>query len=176
VGWAVHERESHELAADLLARICREQNLVNVGLVLHSDNGGPMKGATMLATLQRLGVVPSFSRPGVSDDNPFSESLFRTMKYRPSFPTKPFASLADASRWVDGFVCWYNTQHLHSALRFVTPHDRHLGLDVHQLAKRSTVYEAARRRHPLRWSGSARNWSRIDTVVLNPDASRRTAA
>ncbi len=82
------------------------------GLVLHSDNGGPMKGSTMLATLQRLGVVPSFSRPGVSNDNPFSESLFRTLKYRPEYPTRPFVGEQDAQRWVDGFVRWYNGEHL----------------------------------------------------------------
>jgi putative transposase len=174
VGWAVHERESPELAAELLHRArCDEGG--SLSLVLHSDNGGPMKGATMLATLQRLGVVPSFSRPGVSDDNPFSEALFRTLKYRPNFPTKPFVSLAAAHAWVEGFVRWYNTQHLHSAIRFTTPHARHSGRDVDQLARRHTVYEEARRRHPRRWSGTTRNWAHVQTVVLNPDAECRAS-
>jgi transposase InsO family protein len=176
VGWAVHDREAHELAAQLIARTCREESIDAGSLVLHSDNGGPMKGATMLATLQRLGVVPSFSRPGVSDDNPFSEALFRTLKYRPGFPSKPFASLAVAQAWVAAFVRWYNTEHLHSAIRFVAPEDRHTGRDVAQLANRDAVYQQARVRFPERWSGATRNWSRITSVILHPEADRRRAA
>jgi putative transposase len=171
VGWAVHEREAHELAAELVGGICRDERVDPAGLVLHSDNGGPMKGATMLATLQRLGVVPSFSRPGVSDDNPFSEALFRTLKYRPGFPSKPFASLDAARTWVAGFVHWYNTKHLHSAIRFVTPEARHAGVDIVQLANREQVYRRARRRHPERWSRQTRNWSHIPLVVLHPEAA-----
>ena len=106
------------------------------GLVLHADNGGPMKGSTMLATLQRLGVVASFSRPSVSDDNPFAEAIFRTLKYRPGYPKKPFADLAEATAWVDGFVHWYNSEHLHSGIRFVRPIDRHDGRDKAILAAR----------------------------------------
>lgn len=172
VGWAVHDRESHELAAALIASICREENIDVNGLVLHSDNGGPMKGATMLATLQRLGIVPSFSRPGVSDDNPYSEALFRTLKFRPGFPTKPFASLDAARTWVATFVRWYNEEHFHSGIRFVTPAARHIGADVQQLAERHLVYQAARARRPTRWSGKTRNWSRILTVVLRPEAAQ----
>jgi len=173
VAWAVHERESPELAAELIRCACRDEGC-RAGLVLHSDNGTPMKGATMLATLQRLGVIPSFSRPGVSDDNPFSEALFRTLKYCPRFPSKPFASLLAARTWVAGFVRWYNAEHRHSAIRFTTPASRHTGHDVEQLRRRHAVYQTARRRHPNRWSGPTRNWSRIETVVLNPDATRRS--
>lgn len=176
VGCAVHERESHELAADLIATICEREGIHRGNLVLHSDNGAPMKGATMLATLQRLGVVPSFSRPGVSDDNPFSEALFRTLKYRPGFPSKPFASLDAARTWVGGFVAWYNHDHLHSGIRFVTAADRHAGRDVALLQKRRAVYAAARRRHPHRWSGPTRDWSWIATVALHPDAAPRARA
>jgi putative transposase len=104
VGWAIHEEESMDLAAPLMRDICMKTGVDVNGLVLHSDNGGPMKGSTMLATLQRLGVVPSFSRPGVSDDNPFSEALFRTMKYRPGYPGKPFASIEHARAWVTAFA------------------------------------------------------------------------
>jgi transposase InsO family protein len=181
VGWAVHERESHDLAAELIRCACRDQG-ASVGVVLHSDNGAAMKGATMLATLQKLGVVASFSRPGVSDDNPFSEALFRTLKYRPNFPSKAFASLAATREWVEGFVHWYNHEHLHSAIRFTTPDARHTGRDVAQLARRHAVYQQARHRNPKRWAGRTRNWSRIDAVILNPDpdhdartAMRRTS-
>src|SRR5690606_19384171 len=99
-----------------------------------------------------LGVTPSFSRPRVSDDNPYSEALFRTLKYRPSFPRRPFVDLAEARQWVDRFVLWYNTQHLHSAIRFVTPDARHFGHDTAQLAKRRKVYEAAKAKYPERWT------------------------
>jgi putative transposase len=171
VGWAVHEREGHELAAELITQICREEQIDAGSLVLHSDNGGPMKGATMLATLRRLGILPSFSRPGVSDDNPFSEALFRTLKYRPSYPSKPFASVVAARAWVAGFVAWYNTEHLHSGIRFVTPAARHQGDDLALLAGRDRVYQQARRRRPQRWSGPTRNWSHIATVTLHPEAA-----
>lgn len=122
----------------------------------------------MVATLERLGVLASFSRPGVSNDNPFSESLFRTLKYRPEYPTRPFASLHAARSWVAGFVRWYNTQHLHSAIRFVTPDDRHSGREAAILAARQAVYEEARSERPERWSGAARNWDPITEVHLNP--------
>jgi putative transposase len=169
VGWAVHDEETAEHAAALFLAICRAQRLDPAGIVLHADNGGPMKGATMVATLERLGVLASFSRPGVSDDNAYSESLFRTMKYRPTFPTRPFADLAAAQAWVAAFVHWYNTQHLHSAIRFVTPADRHAGRDTALLVARRAVYSRARRRTPARWSGSTRNWDPINAVHLNPD-------
>jgi putative transposase len=137
-------------------------------LVLHADNGGPMKGSTLLATLQRLGVVPSFSRPSVSDDNPFSEALFRTLKYRPNYPRKPFQSLVEALQWVEGFVRWYNEEHLHSGIRYVTPATRHSGGECPILANRHDVYTAAKRRTPRRWTQSTRNWSPVGAVYLNP--------
>ncbi len=130
VGWAVHDTESAAQAAALFRMTCRAADLDPRGIVLHADNGGPMKGATMLATLEHLGVLASFSRPGVSNDNAYSESLFRTMKYRPGYPRQPFADLAAARAWVAAFVHWSNTQHLHSAIRFVTPEDRHTGRDL----------------------------------------------
>jgi len=169
VGAEVHMQESMDLAAELFERICREQKVDPKGLVLHSDNGGPMKGSTMLATLQRLEIVPSFSRPRVSDDNPFSEALFRTMKYRPEYPRKPFESLEQARQWVVGFIQWYNTEHCHSGIRFVTPDDRHYGREKEILKKRRYLYEAARSRNPNRWSRSVRNWEPVRTVYLNPE-------
>jgi len=169
VGWAVHERESSDLAAELARQACARHGIGHDRLVLHADNGGPMKGSTMLATLQRLGVVPSFSRPRVSDDNPYSEALFRTLKYRPDYPTRPFPSLADARQWVAHFVDWYNTKHRDSALRFVTPHERHTGRDRQILARRRRVYQAARRRHPERWTRGLRDWTLPAEVRLNPE-------
>jgi len=176
VGWSVHDAESKQYAAELIARICDELDLDPDGLVLHSDNGSPMKGSTMLATLQRLGIVPSFSRPRVSDDNPFSESLFRTLKYRPHYPRKPFESLNTARLWVDGFVLWYNAEHRHSAIRFVTPDERHYGHDKETLERRRHVYEDARRRNPIRWTGGIRNWTPVGDVLLNPDNDDRTTS
>ena len=165
----VFEEESMDHSARLFARACVREGVNPEGLVLHSDNGGPMKGATMLATLQKLGVIPSFSRPRVSNDNPYSEALFRTMKYRPQYPSQPFASVAEAQAWVDDFVAWYNTEHLHSAIQFVTPDNRHRGLDEHILRNRHRVYQEARQRCPARWSGETRNWQPVTVVRLNPD-------
>jgi len=164
----VFEEESMELSAQLFARTCFIHKVNSKGLVLHSDNGGPMKGSTMQATLQKLGVVPSFSRPMVSDDNPYSESLFRTMKYRPEYPSKAFEDLAHAQLWVNEFVCWYNTCHLHSSIRFITPDDRHYGREEQILANRKAVYDNARNRHPERWSQQTRNWNPVRQVYLNP--------
>jgi len=165
----VFAEESMDHSAMLLAHACTIHDVRSEELVLHSDNGGPMKGATMLATLHKLGVTPSFSRPSVSNDNPYSESLFRTMKYRPEYPSKPFESVNQAQSWVDGFVFWYNTQHLHSSIRFVTPDDRHYGRENHILANRKKVYQEARSRNPNRWSKQTRNWNAIDQVWLNPE-------
>ena len=167
VGYAVHEDQSSEHAAELIDEICRAEGIQRGQLVLHSDNGGPMKGATMLATLQRLGVMPSFSRPSVSDDNPFSESLFKTTKYCPKYPSKPFESVFTALSWTKVFVPWYNDEHLHSGIRFVTPGSRHRGEDKEILSKRHSVYEEARKKHPERWSGKTRNWGFIEEVSLN---------
>jgi transposase InsO family protein len=169
VGAAVHEEESAAHAAALFRTICRTHRLDPAGIVLHADNGGPMKGATMIATLERLGVFASFSRPGVSNDNAYSEALFRTLKYRPDFPTQSFADRAAAEHWVMQFVRWYNTQHLHSAIRFVTPDDRHTGRDVALLVARHAVYTEAQERTPTRWSGPTRNWDPINAVRLNPE-------
>jgi putative transposase len=169
VGWQIYETESSDLASEVMRDICARENIAPKQVVLHSDNGSPMKGATMLATLQTLGVMPSFSRPAVSNDNPFSESLFKTLKYRPVYPRKPFENLIAARQWVSTFVHWYNHEHRHSAIGFVTPAQRHAGLDTALLRKRVDVYEAAKARRPERWSGATRNWQPIRIVHLNPD-------
>ena len=168
VGWDVHSEERSDLAASMMRRSF-EQAGRPVKLVTHSDNGAPMKGSTLLATLQELGVVPSFSRPSVSDDNPFSESLFRTLKYRPTFPDRPFESIEAARAWVSRFVGWYNGEHRHSAIRFVTPDERHFGREASILAAREKVYERARRRRPDRWTRTTRNWTPAGEVRLRPE-------
>jgi putative transposase len=169
VGWEVHDDEVAERAAMLIQRICAESGVDPNGLVLHSDNGKPMRGRTMIATLQWLGIVPSFSRPHVCNDNPYSEALFRTLKHTPAYPRLPFASSDAAREWVARFVNWYNTDHRHSAIRYVTPDQRHAGADVAILARRRMLYERARRRTPGRWCGRTRNWTPVATVVLNPE-------
>lgn len=176
VGWQVHDRESNDLAADLMTDICLRENIDRHQIVLHSDNGSPMKGATMLATLQQLGVIPSFSRPSVSNDNPYSESLFRTLKYRPEYPETLFDNLALARDWVMGFVRWYNDEHLHSGIKFVTPSQRHSGKDREILAQRQRVYQHAKTKHPERWSRDIKDWSLVTEVHLNPEKKKTEKA
>ena len=164
----MHEDETAEHASHLIRKTCLAEGIREDGLGLHSDNGGPMKGATMLAALQRLGVVPSFSRPSVSDDNPYSESLFRTLKYTPAYPSKPFESLTAAREWVYRFLQWYNEEHRYSAIRYVTPGQRHRGEDMTILADRQRLCEAAKAARPDRWSGNTRNWEPAREVWQNP--------
>lgn len=168
MGWHIAENESADTAASLVTRICRDSQIDPRGLVLHSDNGAPMRGSSMIATLQWLGVIPSFSRPHVSDDNPYSEALFRTLKHTPAYPRLPFASCKAAACWVARFVEWYNTEHRHSAIRYVTPEQRHHGHDQNILARRHQLYQLVRRSHPERWTGSTRNWTPVGAVLLNP--------
>ena len=171
----IFDKESMDHSSALLAHACMVHGVQPEELVLHSDNGGPMKGATMLATLHKLGVVPSFSRPSVSNDNPYSESLFRTMKYRPEYPSRPFDNIEQAQAWVDEFVFWYNTQHLHSSIRYVTPDDRHYGREDHILANRKKVYAKARSQYPNRWSKNIRDWNPVRIVWLNPEKKDETS-
>jgi putative transposase len=169
VGWEIHEEESSELAAQLLRRAYLREGIAGVPLVLHSDNGSPMKGASMLDTLYRLGVVKSHSRPRVSNDNAYAESIFRTCKYRPDYPYKGFAGLDDARAWILKFVHWYNHEHKHSGLKFMTPHQRHSGQTHEVMDNRKSVYQAARTANPKRWSRGIRNWDLPETVWLNPE-------
>jgi len=125
-----------------------------------------MKGATMLATMQRLCVMPSFSRPAVSNDNPFSESLFRTLKYGPLYPTAPFASLDAAREWVAIFMQRDTHVPMHRGIRFTTLASRHTGTDTAISHNRTRVYHAAQRTHPSRWSGATRHWTKITRVTV----------
>ena len=169
VGWEVHEREGADLAAALIRQAVLAEGCTLRPLVLHADNGSPMKGATMKTTMEKLGITASYSRPRVSNDNPFSEALFRTCKYRPDWPSKGFATKADAQTWVKSFAKWYNDAHLHSAIRFVTPSARHAGHDHATLANRAMLYANARAQNPERWSGKTRNWQAAGPVWLNPE-------
>ena len=132
-----------------------------------------MKGQTLRSFLYALGVTSSYSRPGVSDDNPFSESIFRTLKYCRLFPEKPFESLESARDWMLKFSDWYNNHHLHSELKFVTPSQKHNGEDFSVLMKRDQLYQQCRSLNPLRWSGSTRDWAPVMATTLNPDKMKR---
>jgi putative transposase len=169
VGWRIAEGDCAEIAAELITQACRDGGVDPRGLVLHSDNGKPMRASTLITTLQWLGVVPSFSRPHVSDDNPYSEALFRTLKHTPAYPHVPFADMACAEGWVNRFVGWYNSEHRHSAIRYVTPDERHSGQEHKILTHRHELYRRARNANPERWSCGTRNWAPVGLVVLNPE-------
>jgi len=170
-GWNVHDREDGDHAAALVHHAVLKENCPSNTLVLHADNGSIQKGSTLRAKLEFLGVSSSFSRPRVSNDNPYSESLFRTCKYCPSYPSEGFESLEAARTWMKEFVNWYNRVHKHSGIKHVTPEQRHNGEDIEILEQRRKVYEAARERNPNRWSGATRNWNHIKEVWLNPEKS-----
>ena len=169
VGYEVHEKECGERAAELIQRCMLREQCLNTPLVLHSDNGAPMKAQTMKVKLEELGVLPSYSRPRVSNDNPYSEALFRTLKYRPEWPSSGFCSLSNARDWVENFCNWYNNIHRHSKINFVTPAQRHTGQDQEILMKRKEVLEAAKKARPDRWSKGVRNCDPVGPVSLNPD-------
>jgi putative transposase len=178
VAWDVAEVESAQIAADLVQRACLKERYHRPRgfgsrqchqppLILHADNGSAMRGATLESRLEEMGVLRSFSRPRVSNDNPYSESLFRTLKYRPDYPSRPFATKEEACEWVAAFVDWYNHRHRHSGIKFVTPHQRHSGAAKAICQQRAEVYEAARRANPTRWSGAIRCWNQPAEVWIN---------
>lgn len=169
VGWEVHERECGDLASVLVRRAVMAEGCLRCPDILHADNGSPQKSSTLRATLQQLGIEPTYSRPRVSNDNPYSESLFRTTKYRPDYPVDGFVDIEGARDWVLKFVRWYNEEHRHSAIKFVTPVERHTGADIEILKARKALYEHAKTGNPERWSGQTRDWSRPEVVMLNPD-------
>jgi len=171
IGAEVHDSDDADHAVHLVRRTALAESIATLDSkpVLHGDNGSTLKATTVLAMLQWLGIKPSYSRPRVSDDNAYAESLFRTAKYRPEFPTKGFASLDEARIWAAEFVRWYNVDHRHSGIRYVSPQQRHAGDDQAILAARHKLYTQARHAHPARWSGNTRNWSHIGAVTLNPE-------
>jgi transposase InsO family protein len=171
VGWEVHETDDSAHAVRVVQRTALSEGIAAMAdkPVLHGDNGSTLKATTVLAMLNWLGVKPSYSRPRVSDDNAYAESLFRTAKYRPEFPEHGFVDLEAARQWACGFVHWYNCEHRHSGIGYVSPQQRHKGQDVEILAKRHALYTQAKALHPQRWSGNTRNWSPAGPVTLNPE-------
>jgi putative transposase len=171
VGWEVHAKDDAGHAVHLVRRTALAEGIAGLAdkPVLHGDNGSTLKATTVLGMLHWLGIKPSYSRPRVSDDNAYAEALFRTAKYRPDFPAKGFADLHAARAWAAEFVHWYNHDHRHSGIRYVSPAQRHAGKDRTILEARHALYEQARQRNPARWSGKTRNWSHIDAVTLNPE-------
>ena len=169
VGWEVHGHEGGEEAAELIQKTVLREQCLKKALVLHSDNGSPMKSQTMQMKLYDLGIITSHSRPRVSNDNPYSESLFRTLKYCPQWPTAGFKALEDARQWMREFTQWYNETHRHSKIKFLTPAERHQGKDAEILKQREEVYNEAKQKNPTRWSGDIRNWTPVGPVALNPE-------
>jgi putative transposase len=167
VAWQVYAHEDQQLASDLLRDYVANERIAPGQLTLHSDNGSVMRGSSLYATLQELKIAPSHSRASVSNDSPYIESLFRTIKYRPNDPLTPFKTLEDARLFMDRLLHWYNTEHRHSGIQYVTPNQRHAGEDEAILQRRREVYEAAKNRHPERWSGEIRNWKKVEVVHLN---------
>jgi len=170
VGWEIHDREDVHIAADMFKRLERKFDLK--GIRLHSDNGNPMKGFTMIMTLFNLGVLPSYSRPRVSNDNPYIESLFKTMKYTAGYPGQ-FKDLFEARTWMANFVNWYNTEHRHSAIGYVTPAQRRNGDYKKIIDTRNRTMEQARLLHPERWGAKTRIWNANEEIYLNPDSETK---
>ncbi|WP_080675689.1 IS3 family transposase [Yersinia pseudotuberculosis] len=174
-GAEVHETESGELAAALMQRTVLRERCYRQPLVLHADNGAAMKSQTLQVKLAELNISPSHSRPRVSNDNAYVESLFRTLKYVPQWPSSGFNHLEEARVWVDKFTRWYNEEHRHSGIGYVTPLQRHTGEDKALLAQRDKVYQAARAANPKRWSRQTRNWEWQESVTLNPERGKQAA-
>jgi len=171
VGFEVHDTDSSDHAVDLLRRTTLAEGIHTSPNkpVLHGDNGATMKATTVLAMMHWLGLKASYSRPRVSDDNSFVEALFRTAKYRPQYPVAGFKNLEDARDWASRFVAWYNHEHRHSGIRYVSPAQRHAGQDRAILCKRHALYAEARTANPRRWVRQTRNWEPIAAVTLNPE-------
>lgn len=174
VGWEIWDHESSENASILMKKAVYSENVLlrNEPLVLHSDNGSPMKGASLLTTLYNLGIVRSNSRPRVSNDNAYIESMFRTVKYMPSFPHDGFSGIEIARQWVDAFVDYYNKKHHHSSLKFLTPNQRHDGASEDVLNRRKEILETAKAKNPQRWTGPVQDCTLEQVVWLNPSKEK----
>lgn len=168
VAHEVYEAENGWNARELIEKAALRERLAGKPVVLHSDNGSPMKATLLRGKLEELGLKSSYSRPRVSNDNAYVERWFGTAKYHPSFPSKGFIGLTDAQEWCLRFVRWYNESHQHSGIGYVTPDQRHRGEDATIQAKRRQVYEQARRKNPRRWTGKTRHWHSKEKEELNP--------
>jgi len=170
VGWAVHEEESDVHSRDLFEMISMGRDIIF--RYLHSDNGSPMKGSTLMAFLDTLNVKVSFSRPRTSNDNPYIESLFRTIKYSSGYPIR-FRDIEHAREWMADFVNWYNTKHLHSSIGYVTPEQLRDGSATDIFKNRNEVMQRAKLENPECW-GSRETicWGSPEEVVLNPEMNK----
>lgn len=170
VGWAVHDEEHDRHAKDLFQRTLQSKTVKL--RALHADNSNPMKGITLMALLRELNVEVSHNRPRVSNDNPFIESLFKTLKYRVNYPLR-FRDQVHAREWMAGFVNWYNTEHLHSSIGHVTPQQLRTGEAELIFGRRNAVMQQARAAYPERWgSRPAKLWESPKAIVLNPEKER----
>lgn len=175
VGWLIAEVESAELAEQLIAETCAKQNVPRAQLTLHADNGSPMIAKTVATLLADLGVVKSHSRPHVSNDNPYSEAQFKTLKYRPDYPDR-FGSEADARQWARRFFGWYNDEHHHTGLGLLTPAVVHTGQAEVMRQKRQAVLQQAYQAHPERFvHGQPQPAPLPEAVWINPPAPDSTA-
>jgi len=170
VKWSIHDREDDELANELFTHAFRDNGSPDV--FIHSDNGNPMKGLSLMALFSDLGITNSYSRPRVSNDNPFIESWFKTMKYNVSYPGK-FSSIEDARAWFSDFVDFYNTSHSHSGLNFITPQNLRDGNYDSIAANRNKTMLDAFSRNPQRWSNKVKQLPAQHVVYLNPSADTR---
>jgi len=171
VAWYVAEREDPAIAADLVSRACLRE-CISKGrrqpLVLLADNGNAMRADTRSAGWKNWASSDPFSRPRVSNVNPYSEWFFRTAKYRHDYPSRPFTNKEEACRWVASLADWYNHRQRHSGIKFVTPHQRYNGDALEICRHRAVIYEEAGKRNPRRWSRSTRCWHQPEVVWINP--------
>ena len=172
VGWMVMERESAALAEALIAETCAKEGITPDQLTLHADRGSSMASKTVAQLLADLGVTKTHSRPHVSNDNPYSEAQFKTLKYRPDDPST-FGSVADARAWTRTFVAWYNHEHHHSALGLLTPAVVHHGQADAVRSKRQAVLAAAQAAHPERFGRGTPRVPEVPSAVwINPPQHR----
>jgi putative transposase len=172
VGWMIAERESASLAEELIAATCVRQNIQPGQLTIHADRGSSMTSKPVALLMADLGVTKTHSRPHVSNDNPFSESQFKTLKYRPDYPER-FGCQQDARSWATEFFDWYNYEHHHSALGLLTPADVHFGRALAVLQQRQDVLETAYRRTPQRFvKGLPKPLALPTAVWINPPAKQ----
>lgn len=168
VGWMIAGRESADLAGFLIEETCLKQGVDFNQLTIHSDRGPAMKAKTMAQLLANLGITKSFSRPHVSNDNPFSESHFKTLKYRPTFP-KRFGSLEDAKSFCQEFFTWYNQDHRHTGIALLPPEVVHYGLASDMITRRNQVLLEAYRRNPERFVNKIPTAPQLpEAVWINP--------
>jgi putative transposase len=168
VGWMVADRESAALASELIQTTCQRQGICPGQLTLHADRGASMRSKPVALLLADLGVTKTHSRPHTSDDNPYSEAQFKTLKYRPDFPER-FGSIEDARAHCQGFFRWYNTVHRHSGIALMTPEAVHYGTAVALIQRRAITLDAAFTANPIRFKGLAPKPPELPTAAwINP--------